>query len=219
MRRRMARISALAGAGDVATLEHMRPAVGSIMRRTARPVVDLPQPDSPTSPSVSPRASAKLTPSTALMVPTWRWISTPLRSGKCTLRPSTRSSSSPATAPALRMGATAPLRADVIEAGLEMPPAYLDERRIGMSGRCRWPMAAGWKRQPAGSRADRAAGPRSVPGGGWRRCRAAARRPSGRACRDAWPLKSSRAGAVSTMRPAYITATRSASWRRRPGRG
>ncbi len=34
----------------------------------ALPVVDLPQPDSPTSPSVSPRATSKLIPLTALMV-------------------------------------------------------------------------------------------------------------------------------------------------------
>ena len=33
----------------------MRPAVGSSMRSTASPVVDLPQPLSPTRPSVSPR--------------------------------------------------------------------------------------------------------------------------------------------------------------------
>ena len=32
-------------------------------------VVDLPQPDSPTSPSVSPRATSKLTPDTACTVP------------------------------------------------------------------------------------------------------------------------------------------------------
>ena len=31
----------------------------------ALPIVDLPEPDSPTSPSVSPGATAKLTPSTA----------------------------------------------------------------------------------------------------------------------------------------------------------
>ena len=35
----------------------MRPAVGVSMRNTASPVVDLPQPLSPTSPSVSPRSS------------------------------------------------------------------------------------------------------------------------------------------------------------------
>ena len=41
------------------------PAVGSISRRMQRPVVDLPQPDSPTRPSVSPAAMSKLTRSTA----------------------------------------------------------------------------------------------------------------------------------------------------------
>ena len=38
---------------------------GRIRRRMVLPTVDLPQPDSPTSDSVSPRAIAKLTPSTA----------------------------------------------------------------------------------------------------------------------------------------------------------
>ena len=33
----------------------IRPAVGSMMRISALPVVDLPQPDSPTRPRVSPR--------------------------------------------------------------------------------------------------------------------------------------------------------------------
>ena len=41
------------------------PEVGSISRRIERPVVDLPQPDSPTSPSVSPGMMSKLTSSTA----------------------------------------------------------------------------------------------------------------------------------------------------------
>ena len=36
------------------------PAVGSIRRSSRRPVVDLPQPDSPTRPSVSPRAIDKI---------------------------------------------------------------------------------------------------------------------------------------------------------------
>ena len=33
----------------------------------------LPQPDSPTSPSVSPARTAKLTPSTALTMPSMTW--------------------------------------------------------------------------------------------------------------------------------------------------
>ena len=48
------------------------PLVGSTNRNTVRATVDLPQPDSPTSPSVSPAPSEKLTPSTAYTVPTCR---------------------------------------------------------------------------------------------------------------------------------------------------
>ena len=43
----------------------IEPEVGSIRRSTARPAVVLPQPLSPTSPSVSPTPMAKLMPSTA----------------------------------------------------------------------------------------------------------------------------------------------------------
>ena len=43
----------------------MRPDVGSSNRTTTRPRVDLPQPDSPTSPRVSPSSIARLTRSTA----------------------------------------------------------------------------------------------------------------------------------------------------------
>src|ERR1700760_3953036 len=41
------------------------PRVGSMSRRRQRPTVDLPQPDSPTSPKVSPRNISNVTPSTA----------------------------------------------------------------------------------------------------------------------------------------------------------
>ena len=48
------------------------PLVGRSSWRTQRPVVVLPQPDSPTRPSVSPRRIVKLTPSTARTTPTCR---------------------------------------------------------------------------------------------------------------------------------------------------
>ena len=41
------------------------PDVGGCRPRTALPIVDLPEPDSPTTPRVSPGAMSKLTPSTA----------------------------------------------------------------------------------------------------------------------------------------------------------
>ena len=50
----------------------IEPLVGSVSRSSSRAVVDLPQPDSPTSPSVSPRRTSKETPSTALTAPTCR---------------------------------------------------------------------------------------------------------------------------------------------------
>src|SRR5438105_2996746 len=49
----------------------------------ARPVVDLPQPDSPTRPSVSPFSTKKSIPSTARTAPTCRWKMIPCVSGKC----------------------------------------------------------------------------------------------------------------------------------------
>ena len=57
------------------------PAVGSSSRTIVRPSVDLPQPDSPTSPSVSPSFTSKLTSSTACTRPTSRCRS-PFRIGK-----------------------------------------------------------------------------------------------------------------------------------------
>ena len=44
------------------------PDVGSISRRTQRPTVDLPEPDSPTSPSVRPARRVNDTPETACTV-------------------------------------------------------------------------------------------------------------------------------------------------------
>ena len=60
-------------------------AVGSIKRRIVRPKVDLPQPDSPTKPNVSPSSIVKLTPSTALTAPLPR-ENRPSPTGKCFFR-------------------------------------------------------------------------------------------------------------------------------------
>ena len=48
----------------------------------ARPVVDLPQPDSPTSPSVSPSRTKNEIPSTALTSAILRWKRIPEVTGK-----------------------------------------------------------------------------------------------------------------------------------------
>ena len=79
------RAAAAAGA-SAETLDRLpskmiSPSVGSSSRTSVRPSVDLPQPDSPTSPSVSPSRTAKLTSSTACTRATSR-CRTPFRIGK-----------------------------------------------------------------------------------------------------------------------------------------
>ena len=73
-------------------LKRTSPALGSISRKMQRPVVDLPQPDSPTMPRVSPAAMLKLTPSTACTRSTSRLSSPPLI-GKYLVKPLTCKSS------------------------------------------------------------------------------------------------------------------------------
>src|SRR5438105_13377994 len=67
------------------------PEVTGISWVTSRPSVDLPHPDSPTSPTVSPRCTSKLTPSTALTL-------APTPAGKCFTTSVTRRSGSSAGA-------------------------------------------------------------------------------------------------------------------------
>ena len=61
------------------------PEVGSVSRAIARPKVVLPQPLSPTRPSVSPGSIARLTPSTAFIESRAR-RKTPCWTGKCTFK-------------------------------------------------------------------------------------------------------------------------------------
>src|SRR5215472_6855603 len=71
--------------------KRIEPVVGSSRRRMQRPIVVLPEPDSPTSPSVSPRLMLNETPSTALTSATWR-ENTPAVIGKYFVTPSTSTS-------------------------------------------------------------------------------------------------------------------------------
>src|SRR3989441_2636000 len=68
------------------TLKRTSPSVGSISRSRSRPNVVLPQPDSPTSATVSPRRITRSTPSTARTVAISRWRSPPFTE-KCFFRP------------------------------------------------------------------------------------------------------------------------------------
>src|SRR3977135_3209634 len=69
-------------------LNSMCPAVGSTSLMSVRESVVLPQPDSPTSPSVSPAWIVRSTPSTAWICPTVR-LRMPARIGKYLTSPST----------------------------------------------------------------------------------------------------------------------------------
>ena len=90
-------------------------------------------------------------------------------------------------------------------------------RPEGFLHRGRSPCAKGqrvWKRQPAGGSIGLGTSPCS---GGAARARARARRPAARGYRDgAARAKTASAGPSSTMRPRYITATRSAMCRTTP---
>jgi hypothetical protein len=65
--RRSGRIAARLSPTSSRPLYLTEPSVAGCRLRIARPVVDLPQPDSPTSPSVSPGNRVRSMPSTALM--------------------------------------------------------------------------------------------------------------------------------------------------------
>src|SRR6476469_3797620 len=62
------------------------PLVGGSSRISTCASVDLPQPDSPTTPSVSPSFRSNETPSTARTCPTVCLNNTPTRTGKCLTR-------------------------------------------------------------------------------------------------------------------------------------
>jgi hypothetical protein len=97
--RRSARDSAVRSVPSNTT----EPLVGGVICMIARPVVDLPQPDSPTIPSVSPRSTSKLMPATALTFAE-REI------GNSTTRSSTRSTTSPSRRCALPVPAISACR-------------------------------------------------------------------------------------------------------------
>ena len=94
-----------------------------------RASVDLPQPVSPTRPSVSPRRTSRLTPSTACT--TWRAAEQPVgRAGKCLTRPSTRTSDvAPAPSSTRRSRTPAALDDDAARAASASMP------RVGRASR------------------------------------------------------------------------------------
>ena len=128
------------------------PEVGSSSRSSSRASVDLPEPDSPTSPTVSPRLSTSETSSTALTMRRER--GPPSR--KCRLRWSTTTSGSPSRADSVRAAVTS-------VALTRRPPARGSGTPPPGAGR-RPPAAAPRRRSPA---RRRSAGGTGSPDGSW----------------------------------------------------
>ena len=129
-----------------------------------RAIVDFPQPDSPTTPSVSPRLTVKVTPSTAFTDATSFWKMIPRVTGKYFSRSSTTRSSS----------ASRPLYRSLPRPALRASEAVAASRSFVSSSRwqrCEWSVSPvtpaqlgqllacrssitygqrGWKRQPRG---------------------------------------------------------------------
>ncbi len=197
-------------------------------------VVVLPQPDSPTRPSVSPSRMSRSTPDTACTEPTRRLSSAPLSSGKVLVRPSTSSTARRAargTAAERRLGC----RRQRVD-GFTVDAAVVDPLRpdagggvLGRGGEDRSRATGASSGSPSAHEVDRdrAAGleratrrqvhqQRRVPrdrhqrrAGRW--CPRGAPRRAARSCTaSAAAANSSSTGAFSTGRPAYMTMTSSA---------
>src|SRR5262245_42257521 len=121
----------------------MVPAVGVSAASTSFDVVVLPQPDSPTSPSVSPDLIVKLIPSTALTTPRVRPKSAPPM-GKCFCRSRTSRSGLSTAGGLLLDGQPAPRGPVAVQAllpglldpaAIHHPPAAGVKRAAGREGR------------------------------------------------------------------------------------
>src|SRR5439155_27173549 len=94
MSRRAIRSSRPLSVARLRPLTRISPAVGRSSPSSSLASVDLPHPDSPTTPSVSPRDRVSDTPSTACTAPIRRLITTPRVSGKCLTRSRVRNTTS-----------------------------------------------------------------------------------------------------------------------------
>src|SRR4029077_14951467 len=95
-----------------------------------RPVVVLPQPDSPTRPTVSPRRMSKLMPSTARTAAGGPLAQNPRRTGKCFTRSLTSSSFGTSTTFGAPGGAAIVISLLREQTADGVPVAGLDERHV-----------------------------------------------------------------------------------------
>ena len=219
--------------GDVLAVEHDATGGRASSPRMQRASVVLPEPDSPTTATISPGATARATPSRAWTHGAAR-PNRPRRSGKCLTSPATRAaaSASDAGVGSTAIALTRSLRAPTLRracrssgprrsgAGRVQPardawrPA---RRRAAARGRTRAAERAA-RREPAARRRIRRSGTsppmtRSEP----RAWPPSAGPPAAPACTGGAARGRARAtGATSTSWPAYITPTRSQSWATTP---
>src|SRR5229473_2460983 len=168
-----------------------RPASGSIRRRITRPTVDLPQPDSPTSPRVWPDPMANDTPSTARTAARGRPNPKNARGpGKCLTSPCTSTSGAAAAGvTGAAYGVAAPSGANNGRCGLRARPSRRRAAAAPPRGSGpRHTRSVGGTDTPRATRSRRVlvrgccgAGRGPVPAAH----RAAARRPATPPCRDA----------------------------------
>ena len=132
------------------------PAVGSSSLSISRAVVDLPQPDSPTMPSVSPRRTLSVTSSTACTSPALR-ENTPEATGKRLVSPSTSISGSlhaltrrPPAATAARSAQRRRFASGSRWQASAWPPSLLEQRRTLCQQRSKRCGQRGWNAQPGG---------------------------------------------------------------------
>src|SRR5581483_5082668 len=159
--RRSVRIRSVDASVSSSPSKRTDPAVGSMSRSTVRAVVDLPQPDSPTSATVWPRSTENETPSTAFTVPIWWRMMIPRVTGKCLTRPATSRRATASAHPGLGPGLDDPV---LVVAGGEVAGRpgqrrHLPGTDLGGEG------AAGMERAPGRhpDQARRLAGDRAQP--------------------------------------------------------
>ncbi len=179
------------------------PDVGSQSRRMQFATVDFPLPDSPTSPSISPRASVSETPSTACTTVRPRENMPP--AGKCLTRSTTSRTGSALTPPRSRRDGS---RRRDAPAGRRAAAAPRERQRASARGQRSANAQATGSSRSDGTRPGISCSRSRVPSPSYGRGIAPSRPIVYGCCGCA---KSSSTVASSAFRPAYMTSTRSAT--------
>ena len=187
----------------------MRPLVRGASPTAARASVDLPEPDSPTRPTTSPSGIVRLTPSTAVVAvrpAPKRTVTSSKRSSLIRAPPLSRWSRCRCATCGMPSGSGSPAR----QQATRLPPSSV--ARCGSTAR-HCASASGHRAayaHPSGSCAGSTGRPAIVASGRWRCVSMSGTAASSARVYGCFAaVARSAAGRSSTMRPAYITSTRS----------